>query len=197
MKLVTTVLFLFALNPIQASTQIRDRLIVENDTQYAYGFDLFQYWSDPINFPKDSLFDTRLSSCGRGYIAILELKNDSLFLLNLLNPTDHSNYDFKVVFGPGKLKSPIFTEWFTGNLVVEFGEYLDKNSPNEVQLKEFETEYSFSDGQFFVKSEFTNHFHKSEYQSDRKKFEKFVWQNLDPELINRNIKESLKVYIQI
>lgn len=201
MKMKTHLIAIFSLFwTIMFSTpQMGDRLILDDDTVevYAgYGFPLDQYWADPNDYPSDTLFDQSFTGCGRGYVALWELKNDSLFLLKLLKPIDWTELNWDVIFD-SKITSPHFASWFNGSLVVRSGAVLKYEHGGRGGLTEFETDYILNNGVLNTKEEYANAIYESEYTLDFQKTLDFLYSNLDNELISKNVEDSLKVIISI
>ncbi len=103
-------LFVFSLNHnVFGTAQIPDYMVYEGDTLSLYANPLESYFEN--NPRPDSLFAEigyNSTACWRGYIAYWELKNDSLFLLEIHG--DSTTIDLSLIFRDGKIKNKIFAD---------------------------------------------------------------------------------------
>lgn len=198
----TWLLLLFGLCAIAtfSTPQRGDQIIINNDTVDVFADEslpLNQFWDDFQDYLADTLFDTRLTSCRRGYVALWQLMNDSLFLVNLFNPIDNSELNWQAIFEKEGSKSPFFAHWFTGTLFVKKGSVLTYKHDGWGEITAFETVYSFQNGVINSVVEYANTLHESEYVLDLQKTIDFLNANLNQELISRCIKDSIEVFIAI
>ncbi|MGE5621290.1 MAG: hypothetical protein ACM3U0_01820 [archaeon] len=124
---------------IQATAQISDLLIVGKDTVALYSLPL-EVYLEKHNISSDIFREDGFSTgCARQYRAVWEIRNDSLFLIDLLScVSDTGKIPFSVVFGKHNSGGPEFASWLVsdtlwaevGNQVfyehVGFGWYYDK-----------------------------------------------------------------------
>lgn len=102
--------------------QVPDYLVMQNDTLPIFSNPLEQYFT---KIGKLELIDFQgcgSTACWRGYKAIWELKNDSLYLRAITSCHGHCpntrDADLKAIFG----SKNVFANWFNGEIVIPIGE---------------------------------------------------------------------------
>lgn len=145
------ILMIFLSNIAFASPQRPDFLIYKGDTIPTYNLILEEYYKK-INEPDNgSLFglkfrDGSTLNCWRGYQAIYEIENDSLFLKHIINcgarKVDQSASDKKIkkIFGNKVKNGKVFLNWYTGKFSIPNGKLLRWDG---VFYKIFENEILF------------------------------------------------------
>ena len=128
--------FVLALSTFQlfASPQMPDYIIFKGDTIATYNLILEQYLQKHDTATKESLFGLSfrnsvtgnvLTSCWRGYQAIYQIDNDSLFLVDIINCRERRNCKInktasiekmKSIFNKNLINDRVFINWFSGDL---------------------------------------------------------------------------------
>ena len=156
--LLFTSLFTFGF----ATPQSGDLLIYKGDTLPVYPFILEDYRTNP-EFEKTfnkvlENIKIRNTACWRGYRAILEVRNDSLFLQKIVG-VDHTEMDIASLWGK---EDNIFVNWYSGaitnpqNLVIQHYEGWGG-------FYEYETDFVFKDGILIGVKEYHNTLTPSTY----------------------------------
>lgn len=142
-NIIILILFLASHSYCYSTPQVGDLLIYNNDTISIYPFILDQYIENSPN--KEAIYSeikkVSISStaCWRGYIAVFEIKNDSLFLQKAYGKKD---IDLRLIFGKS---NNIFLNWYSGTMT----------SPKDLIIYEhdgwggfyeYETDFSFENG---------------------------------------------------
>ncbi|WP_101688485.1 energy transducer TonB family protein [Dysgonomonas massiliensis] len=115
-KILVTCLLTLSFSLSYATKQMGDWLIYKGDTLTVYYFILDDYlWESPAKDTfyeknKDLLMGT--TACWRGYRAVMEIRNDSLFLKKVCG-RDNLEMDISPLFDQEK---DIFVYWYTGSL---------------------------------------------------------------------------------
>jgi len=130
------------------TAQMCDKIILEDQEYLLYCEPLEAFW-DKFN-PKPD-FEPLHTACWRGYLASWTVQNDRLFLTGI--ETENANLDLVKVFS-GK-KTPIFADWFSGQLRIPKGEmtqyiHMGYESKYESDL------YLFVENGTIVNDEFVN-----------------------------------------
>ncbi|MFC0878831.1 energy transducer TonB [Saccharicrinis sp. FJH2] len=175
------------------TAQIPDFLIYKGDTLSIYANPLESYFD---THPRpDSLFDYNSTSCWRGYIGYWELKNDSLFLINILG--DSSSIDLSLIFHDRDIKNKIFADWYDYSIYNPYGKLLHYEHMGYSSIYEFEREFVFSNG--ILKS--INYFDnskskKSKYTQDKNLLIDYIKTNTNHSLLPDTI-DKARVFVQI
>jgi len=156
LNLIIVILFLsqnsFAKSNHFVSPQMPDYIIYKGDTIPIYNLILEKYFQKIEKSDKGSLFGLKFRegssfNCWRGYQAIYEIENDSLFLKNIINCGERkidksaSEKRIKEIFGNKFKNSKVHITWFTGNFAIPNGELLrwdgvfHKTFENEILIK--------------------------------------------------------------
>jgi hypothetical protein len=145
---ILLLLGIFSLQSIHATTQVPDHLIYKNDTFQISIYPLEKHlgWNQKTT--------CGITACWRGYSAIWEIKNDSLFLVKL-NPCFPSlgcdlGSNLKLLNEKTQRKN-LVASWFTDQIVLKSGKYY-----KEFDLHEFEERISFTKGKISEKSIMSN-----------------------------------------
>jgi hypothetical protein len=118
-----------------ASPQMPDYIIYKGDTIPIYNLILEKYFQKTEKSDKRSLFGLKFRegaslNCWRGYQAIYEIENDSLYLKNIIGCGER-NIDESVsenrmneIFGNKVIKGKVYIDWFSGDFTIPNGELL-------------------------------------------------------------------------
>jgi len=148
MKHFLTIIFgLFIGNSVFATGQIPDYMIYKGDTVAIFSNPLEQYFEQVGKRELIDFFGCGSTACWRGYIAIWELKNDSLFLRQITSCHKDCGYeikdaDLKKMFG----KENVFANWFTGEIIIPQGEQVQYIHMGYASIYERELHISFKNG---------------------------------------------------
>ncbi|CAD5249673.1 MULTISPECIES: hypothetical protein [unclassified Imperialibacter] len=127
------------LTEVNASPQMPDYLIFEGDTIAFYRLILEEYFNAQNRENEGDLFGLKFragssTSCWRGYQAIYELSNDSLFLRHITScgelhsksgiDINQSNLRIKKTFGDQLINGKVHLNWFTGDISLPSGDLL-------------------------------------------------------------------------
>lgn len=154
--LIIVILFLsqnsFAKSYSLVSPQMPDYIIYKGDTISIYNLILEKYFQKIEKSNKGSLFGLKFRegssfNCWRGYQAIYEIENNSLFLKNIITCGEKiidksaSEKRIKKIFGNKFINGKVHINWFTGNFAIPNGELLrwegvfHKTFENEILIK--------------------------------------------------------------
>lgn len=131
MKRILTIILLsyYVSNAFASSPQVPDYLIYKNDTIPTYNL-LVEKYLQTRKDDKGRLFDLSFRNsiegtslnCWRGYQAIYEIENDSLFVSAIIDchsleyendiPTNY----IKKLFGEKVKNGKVFVDWYSGNI---------------------------------------------------------------------------------
>lgn len=202
-------ILIFTLFSLQgyATIQSYERLIIEKDTMWMNSFPLEKLISERKITPKDlwgEKFDFN-TACYRTYIGTWEIRNDSLFLNELL-PCNYSDYkkgeypkiDLSKIF-PDKLKGKrVFADWVNGELLVVRGKRMFLLLNEEI-VYERNTGYVIENGIRRKTNEYDNSkSKKSEYVDDTKLLRTYIYTNIQWNKIKSEIDSTdKKVYCTI
>ena len=132
-RILTILFFSFYVSiSFASSPQISDYLIFKNDTIPTYNL-LVEQYLQKIKDDKGRLFDLSFRNsiegtlgtslnCWRGYQAIYEIKNDSLFVNAIIDCHSLDNKNLipknyiKKLFGEKVKSNKVFVDWFSGNI---------------------------------------------------------------------------------
>jgi len=130
--------------------QVPDYLIINNDTLPIFSNPLDQYIRKVENKELKKLIDSincNSTACWRGYKAIWELQNDTLFLRKIASchkfcGHEVSDTNLKEIFGTEN----VVADWFTGKIVMPKGELIQYIHMGYESVYEEEHVYSFRKG---------------------------------------------------
>ena len=97
------------------TAQMCDKINVENQEYLLYSEPLESFWNE---FKPKPDFEPPHTACWRGYITSWKVEDSKLFLTGI--ETENENLELEKVF-PGK-NTPLFADWFSGELRVPKGE---------------------------------------------------------------------------
>lgn len=170
-KIIFSLLFILSLNNSYATPQTADLLISNGDTIPIYPFIVEQYLK--INPAKgqafrDYLLETFPKSTAhlRGYQAMFELKNDSLFLLKIFSgTTDKYAINLDILFNK---KDKIFADWYSGEITNPENCLMPDYGNKWGGFYEYETDFTFEKGVLKSIVKYKNEAKFSEYtESDK------------------------------
>lgn len=198
-RFISTLFFVLLLyGVIFGTAQTTDYLIYKGDTLDIYSFPLESYFSQESR--PDSVFEKygyNSTGCWRGYIGYWELRNDSLFLKELIGRS--GGIDLSLVFGEKIIDqdSGIFADWFNGSLFHPYGEmkyYIADGSPS---IYEYEREYYFEEGKLDKIKEYDNRkTRKSIYSEDIGLLKEYIQSKINYELLETQTDSTIKVLVK-
>lgn len=121
-------MLIFLKTEIFASPQMPDYVIYGKDTIATYNLILEQYLQNQDTATREQLFGLSFRAgaslnCWRGYQAIYQIENDSLFLVDIINCGElrmgkidktQSFQKIKSIFGDRLQRKKVFIDWFSG-----------------------------------------------------------------------------------
>jgi hypothetical protein len=196
-RIILILTFLIFLNQNSFGTaQIPDFLIYRGDTLSIFANPLESYFDN--HFRPDSVFAKygyNSTACWRGYIGYWELKNDSLFLIELQG--DSSKIDLSLIFKDRDTKGKIFADWYNFPILNPYGKLLFYEHMGYGSIYEFEKEFSFDKGILTnIKTYDNSKSIKSIYTQDQKLLLEYIQSHIDYSTIPKPSK-PVKVFIQI
>ena len=139
-RLLIAILFAVISNTGFASPQLPDYLIYRGDTLPVYNLILENYFRQINTTDQGDLFGLKFRdgaslNCWRGYQAIYEIENDSLFLTHILLcwelndnrdslDISESNKRIENIFSDKVKNNKVFIDWFTGKISIPNGKLL-------------------------------------------------------------------------
>ncbi len=149
MKHILAIIFgLFVWNSVFATGQVPDYLIMGKDTVAIFSNPLEQYFEKIGNRELVGFKGCGSTACWRGYKAIWELKNDSLFLIAITSChkrewcQDSKDADLQKMFE----RDYVFADWFTGTIMVPQGKRVQYFHMGYASIYERELHISFKNG---------------------------------------------------
>jgi len=178
------------------TAQFPDFLIYKGDTLSIFANPLEVYFD---NHPRpDSIFDKygyNSTACWRGYIGYWELRNDSLFLIELHGDT--SNIDLSLIFKDRKIDNRIFADWYSYNIINPYGKLIYYEHMGYESIYEFEKEFIFSKGVLTDIKKYNNSkSRKSKYTHDNKLLVEYLKANINNSLLPDTV-DKIRVFVQI
>lgn len=185
LKFSIVLIFILCINPkILSTAQSPDYLIFKGDTLPIFTNPLESYFDDQHPRP-DSVFEKygyNSTGCWRGYIGYWELKNDSLFLIELQGKS--MNIDLSLIFSDRNTNGKIFADWFNYSILNPYGERILYVHMGYSSIFEFEKEFFFSKGILTDIIEYDNSKSiKSKYTQDQQLLSDFLYENTDHSLL--------------
>lgn len=194
------VIFLFAslvFEHVYATTQAPDYLIYKGDTLAIYSNPLESYFAKEGR--PDCVFDKygyKNTSCWRGYIGYWELRNDSLFLVEVRG--ESTNIDLSLIFKDRKTDHGVFADWVDSSIHIPCGRLVVSMYDGYGSIFEFEKELFFKQGVLTGIKEYDNSKSKSSrFTEDRSLLLKFIQENINYANIINNTDEDVKVIIEV
>lgn len=194
------VIFLFAsvvIEHVYATAQAPDYLIYKGDTLAIY--------SNPLDslFAKegrpDRVFDKygyKSTACWRGYIGYWELRNDSLFLVEVRGAS--TNIDLSLIFKDRKTDHGVFADWVNSPITSPYGRLLLNIHDGYQSIFEFEREFFFKKGVLTGIKEYDNSKSKSSrFTEDRSLITKFIQENINYANIINSTNEDVRVLVEV
>lgn len=148
MRYILAILFGILLgNSINATEQISDRLIYKGDTIDILSNPLEQYFELTGKRELIGFIGYGSTACLRGYVAIWELKNDSLFLRQITSCHKPCNVEIKNADLYKMLGTDdVFAYWFTGIIRIPHGKEVRHIQTDYDTVYERELHLSFKNG---------------------------------------------------
>lgn len=183
-KIFLFILFILSYGYNYGTPQVGDRLVYKGETIAIYPFILEQYIENSPD--KEQIYDNIKSSlltstaCGRGFRALFEIRNDSLFLQKAYGKKE---IDLSEIFGK---KDNIFVDWYSGILTSPKNSLIyDHDSWGG--FYEYETDFNIRNGMLKGIQEFHNEIKPSVYTNSDTLIS-FIKKNID----YKNIKSAAK-----
>ena len=148
MRHILTIIFgLLMTNSVFATGQVPDYLIYKGDTVAIFSNPLEQYFEQTGKRELIDFVGCGSTACWRGYKALWELKNDSLFLRHITSchegcGLEIKNADLNKMFGTDN----VFANWFTGKLLIPQGKQVQYIHMGYASIYERELHISFKSG---------------------------------------------------
>ncbi len=176
--------------------QIPDFLIDNGDTLSIFANPLESYFETSPR--PDSIFDEyghNSTACWRGYIGYWELKNDSLFLLELQG--ESSTIDLALIFKDRNTDTKIFADWVSFPILNPYGKLIHYEHMGYASIYEFEREFIFSNGILTGLKKYDNSkSRKSKYTQDQQLLKEFIRSNTNNALLPDSV-DKAKVFVKI
>ena len=192
MKKILGLLILVSISQLVFSTgQVPDYLIVDNDTIAIFANPLEQYFEKAGNREIIGLEGCGSTACWRGYKAIWELKNDSLFLTTITSChsgdwcTDIKDADLELMFGDDYKNNSVFASWFTGDIMAPKGELVQYVHMGYGSIYEKELYLTFDNG---IKI-------KERIKSNKKITDKIRFHKKEME-VSKHVQDTLFYYVK-
>lgn len=199
MKTKHILLFLFYSSLIYdcfGTAQYPDFLIYNGDTLALFSNPLEEYFYNHSR--PDDIFERygyNSTACWRGYIGYWELKNDSLFLIELRG--EISSIDLCLLFKDRNCEGVLFADWVNGAMNNPYGKLISYEHSGYNSIYEFERDFIFEKGVLVRIDEFDNSkSKKSPYSQDSKLLIKYLKSNIDYSVLPET-KDKVKVIVEI
>lgn len=148
LKILTVVVMLGMSGTARATGQIPDLLIVGGDTLALFCNPLESYF-DAVHPRPDDMGGLWSTACWRGYQACFELRQDSLFLVDIrIGREDDStgSYPLEKLFGYQATTDGVFAYWVNGTINCVAGECLYYIHMGYASIYEFDINYIMRNG---------------------------------------------------
>ncbi len=196
-KILTGLFFLLIIQEAFGTAQIPDFMIYKGDTLKIFSNPLESYFKNHSR--PDSVFEKygyHSTACWRKYIGYWELRNDSLFLLELEGGS--SNIDLSLIFKDRKTDKEIFADWFDYSILNPYGQRIHYEHMGYNSIYEFEREFVFSNGVLIDIKEYDNTNSKlSKFSENPELLNKFFQDNIDYSNLTNDNYDEVRVFIQI
>lgn len=181
------------------TAQVSDYLIYKGDTLKIYANPLESYFDSTLRPRPDSVFDKygyKSTGCWRGYIGYWEIKNDSLFLLELHG--DSCKIDLSLIFKDRQTDKKIFADWVNFSILNPYGDLVYYVHMGYESIYEYERKFIFSQGILTDIIQYDNSKSKrSKFTGDSDLLKNYIQDNIDYSNISNEPYEKAKVYVQI
>jgi len=179
---------------VSGTGQIPDFLIYKGDTLSIYANPLETYF-DSISRP-DSIFDKfgyNSTACWRGY---WELKNDSLFLIELHG--DSTKIDLSLIFKDRNTETKIFADWVDYPINNPYGKLIHYEHMGYASIYEFEREFIIKNGVLIGIKEYDNSkSRKCKFTEKPELIKEYIQANINYANITNEPYEKARVFVQI
>ncbi|MDR2955249.1 MAG: energy transducer TonB [Prevotella sp.] len=193
---LSIVLSLSFISYCNATPQTPDLLVYKGDTVWIYPFILAKYIMEHPNSEaiREEIHKHKdmSTACWRGFKALFEIKNDSLFLIKAYTPYDKKDIDLSIMF---KQKTNIYVDWFSGTIT----------SPRNCIIyehdgwggyHEYETDYIFEKGILKSMKTYRNKLKPSVFTNGTDTLSKLIKANINYKSIEPP-KEKLRVTLRV
>ena len=139
MKKTIFILLTFCSLTVSATVQVCELLKYKNDTMCLESYPLTNFLIENREIIQKKIMgyaeETCISSaCWRGYQGLWEIKNDSLFIIELTNSCGDKVFDLKKIFGSDKVKNErVFASWASDTINVGYGEFIGYLIPENIE----------------------------------------------------------------
>jgi hypothetical protein len=182
---------------VHGTAQRPDYLLFKGDTLAIFSNPLESYFKNGVR--PDSVFQQYgcfSTNCWRGYVGYWELKNDSLFLLEL--HANSNKIDLSLIFKDKKTDKAVFADWVNHSINNPFGKLIHYIHEGYSSIYEFEREFIFSNGVLTKISHYDNSkSKKSKFAEDPLLLKSFLKANINSSNFSNNIEPNAKVIVKI
>jgi len=189
MKILKTLLLLLISIELLATAQYPDYLIYKSDTLIIYSNPLELFLEKRGSRELPDFKGCSSTACWRGYLAIWELRNDSIFLKEItncskLNCDSVNNANLEKLFGDNFINDEVFANWIDFEIGNPHGNLLQYIHSGYQSIYEFERVFKFKNGILKSITNFDNTNSKQSIYSQNKDtllnffFENIDWNNL-------------------
>jgi hypothetical protein len=197
-RLILLLIFLTSMiEKVSGTAQIPDFLIYKGDTLSIYANPLESYF-DSISRP-DSIFEKygyNSTACWRGYIGYWELRNDSLFLVELHG--DSTKIDLSLIFNNRNTDKKIFADWVDYPINNPYGELIHYEHMGYASIYEFERDFIIKKGILTEIKEYDNSkSRKCKFTEKPELIREYIQANINYDNITNDPYEKARVYVQI
>lgn len=152
-----------------ATAQIPDYLIVNKDTIPIFSNPLEKYIKVNKISILTGLVGCNSTNCWRGYVAIWQLENDSLYLIRITScckSEPKNDADLKSIFGEKYRDGKVFANWVNEKVISPQGRLIEYVHMGYLSTYESELHFTFENGLLKKKELITNQFSEP-YKIDR------------------------------
>lgn len=162
--------------------QVREKLYIYDNEYQIQGEPLSKYLNK-----KGIFFTSPHTACGRGYIGTWEIKDQKLYLIDILGFTENGDVGMGYLF---KNSKEIIAYWFFGDLCVPLGKVLKYVHPGYNSVYEKELVFHIEGG--FVKTQKI----KDNRTNEVKKidFREYFLEDLKKKILKCSIEESISMF---
>jgi len=200
-RFIILLLFIFTIIEGFSTAQSPDYLIYEGDTFKMHNIPLTEYIDNHPNPIYDSLFRSTSTGNYRGYVAFWEIKNDSLFLLDI-TVEDYTIMDLKpidksLVFKDIDASKKIFANWVTEDLETVFGDMLFYLHSGFSQYYRYERIFSIYQGKVKSISNYDNSNTYLPFEKNKAIVNNYLIQNTNYQNIKDVPQKPIVVFVTI
>jgi hypothetical protein len=103
------------------TVQMADIILIDGEKLPLFSTPLQSYFNE--DNPKPGIFGMRLTANWRGYVAVWEISEDTLYLVDISIPGGNADVSLATIFpdSPGKVKA----DWYSGTLRIPRGKCIE------------------------------------------------------------------------